>query len=54
MYSKCPDTVILVEMDPKVARTGQFDLNLDLQVPNEVHNLPVGYVRGPRLSQIPQ
>ena len=30
MYSKCPDTVIPVEMDPKVARTGQFDLNLDL------------------------
>ena len=44
-------TVILGEMDPKVAKLDNLAQKLDLWAPNKAHNSPTVYVRGPRISQ---
>ena len=49
-------TVILGEMDKKSGKTGHFGHfgpNWDIWGPNKAHNSPTGYLRGPKISQMP-
>ena len=46
-------TVIMGEMDPKVAELVNLTKIWIRRPPNKAHNSPKGYVRGPRISQKP-